>query len=243
MSRVVGVAIGAVVLAIGVAVAGWFVGNGFVEARTGDRFVTVKGLSEREVQADLALWPMKFVATSNDLGEAQNKLKQDARAVTAFLDNAGIPESAVDVQSIQVTDLLAQQYRSGPVESRFIVSQTLMVRSPDIDAIAAASQRIGDLVDAGVVLSADNPMMSGPIYLFTRLTDLKPAMIAEATANARQGAEQFAADSGSHLGGIRRANQGVFQILARDNAPGIMEETQILKTVRVVSTIDYYLED
>lgn len=243
MGRAVGVAIGAVILAAGLAVAGWFVGNGFVEARTGDRFVTVKGLSEREVQADLALWPMKFVATSNDLSETQSKLKQDARAVTAFLADAGIPESAIDVQSVQVTDLLAQQYRSGPVESRFIVSQTLMVRSPDIEAISAASQRIGELVDAGVVLSADNPMMSGPIYLFTGLTDLKPEMIGEATANAREGAAQFAADSGSRLGGIRRANQGVFQILARDNAPGIMEETQILKTVRVVSTIDYYLED
>ena len=117
-----------------------------------------------------------------------------------------------------------------------------MVRSSETERIEKASQAIGQLVDAGVVLSSDGPMSNGPTYLFTRLSEHKPAMIAEATANARRAAEEFAADSGSRLGKIRRANQGVFVILARDRAPGIDEQGQRQKTIRVVTTIEYFLE-
>lgn len=83
---------------------------------------------------------------------------------------------------------------------------------------------------------------NGPSYLFNGLNALKPSMIAEATKNARVAAEQFARDSGSKLGGIRDANQGVFEILARDKAPMLQEEHQVNKTVRVVATLDYALE-
>ncbi len=228
-------------LAVGLAVAGWFVGRGFLEARAGDRFVSVKGVAEREVQADLALWPMRFVATSNSLAEAQQKVAADAGKIIAFLADQGLPREAVTVQSLEVNDLLAQAYRSGPIESRFIVSQTLLVRTADPQKVEQASQNIGALVAAGVVLSAEG--QSGPVYLFTRLNDIKPAMIAEATKSAREGAEQFAADSGSRIAGIRRATQGLFQILPRDDVPGASQEKQIAKTVRVVSTIDYALAD
>jgi uncharacterized protein len=233
----------AVVLALGFALGGLFVGRGFVAARVGDRFVTVKGAAEREAKADLALWPMRFVATSNQLAEAQRKIGADTDTVLTFLAGNGIPRSAVEVQSLQVNDLLAQPYRSGPIESRFIVAQTLMVRTGEVDKIAAAAQKIGDLVAAGVVLSSEGQPSPGPVYLFTKLNDIKPAMIAEATKSAREGAKQFANDSGSRITGIRRASQGLFQILPRDDAPGMSADNPIAKTVRVVSTIDYGLAD
>jgi hypothetical protein len=117
-----------------------------------------------------------------------------------------------------------------------------MARSTAVDQIAAAGQRLSQLVDAGIVLSSDfGP--GGPVYLFTKLNDIKPEMIAEATRNAREAAEQFAKDSGARIGGIRRANQGLFEILPRDRAPQLTEETQVEKTVRVVSTVDYLLAD
>jgi hypothetical protein len=233
----------AAVLALGFALGGLFVGRGFVAARVGDRFVTVKGVAEREMKADLALWPMRFVATSNQLAEVQQKIGSDTDTVLSFLAANGIPGSAVEVQSLQVNDLLAQPYRSGPIESRFIVAQTLMVRTGEVDKIAAAAQKIGDLVAAGIVLSGEGQPSPGPVYLFTKLNDIKPAMIAEATKSAREGAEQFARDSGSRIAGIRRASQGLFQILPRDDAPGMSADNQIAKTVRVVSTIDYGLAD
>jgi hypothetical protein len=232
------------VLALGLLLAGLFIGRGFVASRTADHFVTVKGLAEREVLADIALWPLRFVATHDDLGQAQTKIQRSKEAILAFLQRHGIEATQVELQGLEVTDVLANPYRGGgPVESRYIIRQSLMVRSSDPERIEAASQDIGELVEAGVILSAEGGPSSGPTYLFTKLNELKPALIADATANARKAAEQFAKDSGARLGGIRQANQGSIQILARDQAPGVMEENQRNKTVRVVATIDYYLED
>ena len=176
-------------LSLDVAVGGWFVGRGFVEARAGDRFVTVKGVAEQSMKADLALWPMRFVTTSNRLTEAQEQIAADTQKVLAFLIANGLPGEAVEVESLQVTDLLAQAYRAGPIESRFIVAQTLMVRTADVDKVSLASQKLGDLVAAGIVLGSEGPPPSGPMYLFTRLNDVKPAMIAAATKSAREGAD------------------------------------------------------
>jgi hypothetical protein len=234
---------GAAVLAIGMAAAGWFVGDGFLRGRAADRFVTVKGVSERDVEADVAMWPIRFVATNDDLGQAQAAIKQAHRHVLGFLERQGIDPAAAEVQRLEVNDLLANPYRSGSTQSRYIITETLMVRSRDTKAIQKTSQAVGELVDAGVVLSSGGGPSDGPTFLFTRLNEIKPEMIAEATAEARRAAEQFAKDSGSRIGAIRRASQGVFVILARDRAPGVMEESQPQKTVRVVSTIDYYLKD
>lgn len=231
-------------IAVGLAVAGWLVGMGFSEGRQFDRYVTVKGVSERTVTADLAIWPLRVVATGANLSDVQGAVAKQQEAVLRFLAEAGIEAGDIELQDLQVTDLYAQAYRSGPVQDRFIVAQTVSVRSRDIPRIRQASQQVGELVDAGVVLSSERgPAGNSPAYLYTGLVGLKPEMIAEATANAREAAEQFAIDSGSSLGGIRRANQGVFQILARDNAPGMMAQQQVEKTVRVVSTIEYLLVD
>lgn len=234
--------IAALLLAVGVALAGWFIGDGFFEARAGDRYVTVKGVSERDVSADLALWPIRFVAAGNNLNAVQEKINGDRRHIQDFLKNHNIPAEAIELQDLEVTDRTAQSYQSGPYENRFILAQTLMVRSEDVTKIDKASQDIGQLVEAGVILN-NQYSGGGPTYLFNGLTELKPEMIAEATQNARRAAEQFARDSGSELAGIRRANQGVFVILARDKAPMLQEEKQVNKTVRVVSTIDYYLAE
>jgi len=233
-----------VLVAVGIALCGWFVGHGFTKARTADRFVSVKGVSERDVRADMALWPIRYTSTDDNLARAQQKFDDSRKAVVAFLGQHGIDASSVELQNFDVTDVLANPYRgAGEVTSRYIITGTLMVRVEDPTLVQKASQDLGALVSGGVVFSSQGGYASGPTFLFTKLNDLKPQMIAEATASAREGAEQFAKDSGSHLGKIRQASQGVFQILPRDRAPGVMEESQINKTVRVVSTIEYSLED
>jgi len=219
------------------------VGDGFLKGRAADRFVTVKGVSERDVQADIALWPLGFVTTSDDLKEAQDTIKQSHQHVLAFLERHGIDPGAAEVQKLEVTDLLANPYRSGPTQSRYIITENLMVRTKDTETVVRASQAVSELVDVGVILSSTGGAATGPTFLFTGLNELKPEMIAEATSEARRAAEQFAKDSGSRIGTIRRANQGVFVILPRDRAPGISEGSQLQKTVRVVSTIEYYLKD
>jgi hypothetical protein len=231
-------------LAVAVALAGWFIGNGFVRGRTADRYVSVKGVSERDVTANMALWPLRFVSTDDNLARAQQKFDESKQAVVAFLGKHTIDATHVELQGFEVTDILANPYRNeGTVTSRYIISGTLMVRVEDPTLVQKASQDLGSLVQSGVVFSSQGGFGGGPTYLFTKLNDFKPQMIAEATASAREAAEQFAKDSGSHLGPIRTASQGVFQILPRDRAPGVMEESQLDKTVRVVTTVEYALED
>lgn len=232
----------ALLVAFGVAVAGWFVGDGFVQGRSADRYVTVKGVSEREVRADIALWPIEFTATDDGLGAAQRKIDASRSAVLTFLKSKGIGEDSVRVARLKVKDRLADPYRSGPIASRFILTQRLLVRTDDPALVENASQQVGELVASGVVLSGDSYDLN-PSYLFTRLSDFKPDMIAEATARARQAAEQFARDSGSDVGSIRRANQGVFVIRPRDSAGNQNQQAVVDKTLRVVTTVEYFLED
>jgi hypothetical protein len=235
--------VAALVLALGVAAAGWLVGDGFARGRRSDRYVEVKGLAEREVIADLALWPLRYAVSADDLGAAQADLTRSTERILEFLKKHGIDRSATELQNLQVADANTARYQPERRGPRFIIEQTLMVRSEKPDVVQAASQRVNELVAAGVVLSSSGEFGSGgPTFIFNGLNALKPSMIAAATASARTAAEQFAKDSGTTLGGIRQANQGVFVILPRDQAPGVNESGQLRKIVRVVSTVQYFLE-
>ena len=229
-------------LALGLVLGGWLIGNGFARGRASDRYVEVKGLAEREVTADLALWPLRYVSTGDDLGAAQAQINRSTRQVLAFLTRHGIDTTSVQLQALEVSDAFANRFpgeRAGP---RYVIQQTVMVRSKSPAVVMAASQRVSELVGQGVVLSSSGEYgVGGPTFIFTRLNQLKPSMVKEATGNARAAAEQFAADSRSELGSIRQANQGVFVILPRDQAPGINEGAQLEKVVRVVSTVQYFL--
>lgn len=235
----------ATIIAIGLALAGLLAGNGFARARAGDRFVTVKGVTERQIRADLAIWPLRVVGADNDLGAANTKLATSIAGVRQFLVRHGIDTSQVQLADFSVTDANAQQF--GPDRkpaNRYVIHQTMLVRSSKPDQVLAASQQISELAAIGVVISSGNSEYGsgGPTFVFSELNKLKPEMIADATARAREAATQFAHDSHSDVGGIRQANQGIFEILPRDQAPGITQESQIAKVVRVVATIDYYLK-
>lgn len=236
-------ALSALVLAVGIALGGWFVGHGFLRGRTATRFVEVKGLAERQVAADLALWPLRFVSTGNDLAVAQAEITKDTRSVYTFLGRHGIDTAAVQLLALEVSDAQANRFPGERGGTRFVIQQTVMVRSDKPEVVLAASQRVSELVSAGVILSSSGEYgVRGPTFVFTRLNQLKPAMVAEATTNARAAAQQFATDSRTSLGDIRYANQGIFVILPRDQAPGVNEGGQLQKIVRVVSTVQYLLE-
>jgi hypothetical protein len=182
------------------------------------------------------------VAADDDLVRAQASINETTKRIRAFLVSQGLDTSQAQLGSLRVTDRQANPYQAGEAGRRFIVRQVLIVRSTEPAKVLAASQRIGELVQTGVVLSSGEEYgPGGPTFLFTKLNEIKPAMIAEATSRAREAAEQFAHDAQSKLGGIRQANQGVFVILPRDQAPGVSEESQMQKVVRVVATVDYYL--
>ena len=233
----------ALVLALGLVIGAAAVARGILHLRTQPRVVSVKGLAERDVRADLAVWPLRYVTSGDDLAAVQREIDEDGAVLQTFLRDRGFTEDEITIQGLQVIDLRAVPYSSANAATgRYIVAQNVTVRSADVDKVATASRSSGSLLTAGVTLAAEYGPIK-PIYIFNGLNDLKVEMVAEATARARESAEQFALDSGSELGGIHRAYQGVFQILPRDQFPGSQESDQIDKTVRVVSTIDYLLEN
>lgn len=238
----IGLIVSIIILGLGIGHAGSAVHDGLTNFRSYDRSVSMKGLAQRDVEADLALWPISYSETGNDLTALQDQMEKHGETVLSFLKKHGIADDEIELQQVVVQDLLAQSYRQNNVDSnRYILTQSYLVRTQKIDAISKASKKIGDLIKQGVVFSANSS--TTPTYLFTKLNEIKPAMIAEATRNARKAAREFAKNSGQEVGGIKYASQGVFQILPRDESYVVSESQQRQKTVRVVSTIRFYLED
>jgi len=227
-------------------------GGSLQEIRKGERYVTVKGTSERDVRADLAVWAMKLRVAGSDLGEAGRSMEATRAKVLQFLAQKGFSAEEIASQDLRVSDRQANDYGSGNMRDmlRYVVEATILLRSKNVDKVQKVSQMTDELVRAGVVLSSKDEWQAGPRYLFSQLNTIKPAMLAEATKNARAAAVQFAADSGSAVGAIRRASQGLFSISDRDQTPpgqgegggGESGETDPNKRVRVVVTVDYFLE-
>lgn len=231
-----------VILAVGIALGGFFPGYYYYITNHNNNTVTVKGLAEMDVSADLAFWKIKFKTTGDDLAALQQKMTNDLNTIEAFLQKNGFNKDEIMVERINTNDLKANPYRSGEIiDSRYILDQAITVRTTNVRLVENAVSKIGNLVAQGIIF--DNQDYSSPVsYLFTKLNNIKPQMLEMATKNAKQAAEQFAKSSQSKVGKIKTANQGVFSILPREQIPGVSESEQINKTVRVVSTVVYYLE-
>jgi len=237
-------------LAFGLVVGGWVLGGEIKATRLSDQYVTVRGLAERDVKSDLAIWPLDFKEVGDDLPLLYAKTQADKDAIAQFLGQQGIQPSEIDLGTVRVVDTQANEY-GGPARAahRYIIEQQIAVRTPRVDTVAAAVQNTALLLQKGIVLGG-NPN-GGVAYRFTGLNSIKPDMITEATRNARTAAERFASDSGSKVGAIRQANQGIFSIAAADHSSDTAEggyagafnaDSSIMKTVRVVTTMEYYLE-
>lgn len=228
------------IVAIGLLFVGFFPGYYYYKSKFEFNAVTVKGLAEQDVVADLAIWEIKFVATGNDLVQTKNDLEKQTEAIVAFLHNNNFNDDEIEMGGTETNDLLANPYRGNEdIKSRFILTRTLTVRSNQVHNVAETYTKTGDLINAGVVF--ENRYDSPISYIFTKLNDIKPQMLESATKNARTSALEFAKSSNSKVGKIHSANQGVFSILPRDNA-NAPEAQQINKKVRVVATIEYFLE-
>ncbi len=222
----------AAILAAGMVVGGYLLGDGLTRAREADRSVTVRGLAERDVMADLATWTISYSASAGNLGAAQSSIDADTTQIRAFFKELGFPEDALQPTAANVTS-----YVNNGVP-QFTVRQRMSLRTNDIERAQAAVRRQFELVRRGVMLEEG----SGMSYTFTQLNSVKPEMVAEATKDARAAAQQFAEDSGTSVGGIKQATQGYFSISARDGDDGGWGASDTpFKKVRVVTTVDFYL--
>ncbi|EPI8561075.1 SIMPL domain-containing protein [Vibrio fluvialis] len=222
---------------LGLGLLGYFVEQAAVKFKEYDRIVTVKGLSEREVPADTVIWPIQFTLADNELPTLFTTLDAQTQQVMQFLAQQGIDTQSISISAPAVIDKKAQQYGGeARIEYRYLATQTITVYSTHVDLVRQAISQIGQLGKQGIVFNQDN-YNNRVEYLFSGLNDIKPAMIEEATKQAREVAEKFAKDSQSSLGKIKRATQGQFSIVDRDN------NTPYVKKVRVVSTVEYFLSD
>ncbi len=235
-------------LALGLVAGAWMMGAQIKAIRLGDRYVTVRGLVERRVKSDLALWSLNFKEAGDELSSVYAKTELDKKAILEFLAAQGIQSPEIQVGIIRVVDTQANEFGgAAKPPHRFIVEQQVTVRTARVDQVVAAAQNSMQLVKQGVALTS-NPGQ-GLVYKFNGLNSIKPDMITEATRNAREAANRFASDSGSKVGSIRQATQGVFSILAADQGSPVNEldgasgagDNSLMKTVRVVTLVEYFL--
>ncbi|MES2906611.1 MAG: SIMPL domain-containing protein [Pseudomonadota bacterium] len=231
-------------VALGLLGAGYFVSNTLYKAKFASNVVTVRGFAERDAKADLGTWQFSFSLTGDVLSEVYNKVSDSEKTVKKFLTDKGLKVEDIGTGKVAVTDLLADQYRSTPVTTgRYILKDTITVRTLQVDKIDEASRDLNTLIQQGIVLASNNVD-----YQFTKLNDVKTDMLREATQNARAAAQQFANDAGSKVGAIQSASQGYFSISSRDQSSDNSEGSAVERTstidkkVRVVVTLTYYLD-
>lgn len=226
----------AIILAVGMVLMGYCIKWGLDAFSTKDRVVTVKGLAEMEVPANKVTWPLMYRELGNDLPALYNKIHATNRAIIAFLKANGISEDEISVNAPELNDRQAERYDNSPVTYRYNVTAVITVTSAQVELVRKLINEQTELLKQGIAISSSDYRYNVS-YEFTGLNDVKPGMIEAATKNARAAAEKFAKDSESKLGKIKRANQGQFSIESRD------ANTPYIKRIRVVTTIDYSLED
>ena len=220
----------------GLIVMGMFIMKGLRSIADRDQYVTVKGLAEREVLADKVVWPLVYKEVGNDLANLSKEVNNKNKIIVDYLKSKGIAEDEISIASPEIIDLQAERYVSQNVLYRYNLTSVITVSSQQVELVRNLIAEQGELLDNGIaIVSGEYDTQVN--YLFTGLNDLKPDMIAEATRNAREAAEQFATDSDSKLGKIKTATQGQFSITDRD------QYTPYLKNVRVVTSVVYYLKD
>lgn len=226
----------ATIVSLGIVIGAALLANSALKFRAMERVVQVKGLSEREVPADTVIWPIKFTDANADLTSLVASLELKNEKVQAFLKLQGFSPEEISVAAPQLTDRQAGYYDPNAHQLRYSASSTITVYSKNIDLAYQAMTQLLELSKNGIAIAGQD-YDSKAEFIFNGLNELKPAMIEEATQNARDVASKFAADSKSTLGKIKQASQGQFTITDRDS------NTPYIKKVRVVATIDYYLSD
>lgn len=235
----------ALLLSIAIGAAGFFVGKGMARFKSDVRTVTVKGLVERDVASDQAVWTLAFRRASTSLDEAHSQVAADREAVGKFLRERGFTDAEIEVHPAATVDRHAQDFGGqAPPKLRYVVAGSVAVRSARVDLVRASAAATDALLKQGVVLEAQDGR-ANPRYVLARFNELRPQLLADATKNARAIAQQFAADSGAGVGAIQSANQGHIQIFGsdgNDESGGYAPTSTPTKRIRVVSTFEFRLE-
>lgn len=231
-----GLILSAIIVAMGMTAAGVAIRNGIVTFKDRDRCVVVKGLAEREVKANKVSWPLTYKEIGNNPSEMYNIIEHKNKQVVDFLKAGGVKYNEISVNSPTISDRQASSYNNEVMTYRYVAKSVITVTSTNVDLVRGLITKQAELMRQGIALVSEEYGTDQITYSFTGLNDIKPAMVEEATKNARATAQKFADDSDCSLGGIRNAQQGQFSIESRD------QNTPYIKNIRVVNTIEYSLK-
>lgn len=226
----------AAILAAGLVLTGFLLRSAVVNLKERDRIVSVRGLAEQEVSANKVTWPLVLKDLGNDLPELYKRITGKNATVIKFLKQNGLKDEEISIGAPDIIDMAAERYSNNESPYRYNVTSVITVTSSQVDKIRKLISEQGSLLQQGIALTGGDYRYN-VTYEYTDLNKIKPQMIEQATKNAHEAAQKFASDSESKLGKIKSARQGQFEITDRDpNTPHI-------KKVRVVTGLDYYLED
>lgn len=223
-----------IIIAASIVLAGAMLPVSVARLKSYDRTVDVKGLCEKEVRADKVIWPLTYKVVGNDLNAALREIESDNAVVMSFLRDGGVADADITVKAPDISDKYASEYGNNDRVYRYLCTCVITVCTSDVDKVLSLQTKLSDLMKKGIALTT-NDWQNQTQFKFEALNDIKPEMIEEATANAREAARKFAQDSGSRLGKIKTATQGTFSIEDRDT------NTPYIKKVRVVTYVTYYL--
>ncbi|MDH8701407.1 hypothetical protein M2138_000748 [Dysgonomonadaceae bacterium PH5-43] len=225
-------------IGIGIFLGSIMIKNGITSIQDSQRTVSVKGLSELEVPANNVLWPIVFKEAGNDLVALSKKMSNNTQKVVDLLEASNISKEEIIIATPDILDYQTERYASKDNKYRYNITSTITIASKDVEKVRKnVPVIIEQLIADGIAISANRAYENAINYSFSGLNDIKPKMIEEATKNARISAERFAQDSDSKLGKIKTASQGQMSIYDRD------EFSPHIKTLRVVTSIVYYLKD
>ena len=226
----------AALIALGIIVLGLCVKSGLDSISDKERKVTVKGLSEREVEADKVTWPILTKEIGDDLPSLYTRINTTTAKVKAFLKQNGVKDSEISVNAPVVVDMNAERYGANNHDYRYNITSTITVTSRNVKLVRSIIARQGELLKQGVAV-VDGGYGNGVTYEYVSFQQMKPKMMQEAIKNAEQTAKQFAENSDSKIDKILDASQGQFTIDNRD------DNTPYIKKLRVVTTVTYSLKD
>ncbi|RYV02944.1 SIMPL domain-containing protein [Shewanella sp. OPT22] len=231
--------LGSLVIAVGIAVAGFFISETLFKSRVALNTAVVKGLAERKVEADKAFWSIKYTVT----GDKQDSIEAlytasetDQQKIINLLHKSGFTAEEIKPGIVKY---LKREFRDDNQklvdEKHFLVGE-IEVETAKVQLVSEGRAKLNSLIAQGLDLKNN-----APTYHFTKLNEIKPAMLKEATKNARLAANEFAINAGVKVGGIRSAIQGGFVI--RDAGENYGDTQKVDKNVRVVTNVTFLLVD
>ncbi|MDP4180856.1 MAG: SIMPL domain-containing protein [Bacillota bacterium] len=227
------------ILALGLVVSSFLVIKGVVTIKSSN-FITVTGSAKKQIKSDLIVWRGNFTVQSPTLGAAFNTLKSDNQKVLNYLKKAGLTEKDFTVSAITTTNVY-ELLPNGGYSNNLIgykLDQMVEVKSGEVDKIAEISRNSTELINDGVSFQSQPPQ-----YYYTKIADLKISMLADATKDAKNRAEQIALNTGTKIGDLKSAKMGVFQITPQYSTEvsdsGISDISSLNKEITAVVTCDF----